>query len=188
MINRVDRSVEQIVDEILVMDCQSGRVKALEILVSRWQKRLWRYAFRLIGDSEAAWDITQESWLGIIRGISRLNDPARFRPWAYKIVTNKTHDWIRKSITMKQTGSDRFDKLRAKEVQDHRQPQNNDTGVRELLEKLDMRKKVVLSLYYFEQLTVPEIGAALKIPDGTVKSRLHNARNELKRLWQKHCE
>ncbi len=116
MINRVDRSVEQIVDEILVMDCQSGRVKALEILVSRWQKRLWRYAFRLIGDSEAAWDITQESWLGIIRGISRLNDPARFRPWAYKIVTNKTHDWIRKSITMKQTGSDRFDKLRAKEV------------------------------------------------------------------------
>ncbi len=53
---------------------------------------------------------------------------------------------------------------------------------------MDMRKKVVLSLYYFEQLTVPEIGAALKIPDGTVKSRLHNARNELKRLWQKHCE
>ncbi len=71
MIDRVDRSVEQIVDEILVMDCQSGRVKALEILVCRWQKRLWRYAFHLAGDSEAAWDITQESWLGMIRGISR---------------------------------------------------------------------------------------------------------------------
>ena len=73
MIYGMDRSVEQIVDEILVMDCQSGSVKAMEMLVSRWQKRLWQYAFRLIGDSEAAWDITQESWLAIIRGISRLS-------------------------------------------------------------------------------------------------------------------
>ena len=188
MIDRVDRSVEQIVDEILIMDCQSGRVKALEMLVSRWQKRLWRYAFHLAGDSEAAWDITQESWLGIIRGISRLNDPARFRSWAYKIVTNKTCDWIRKNGTVKKAAVEAPGKLRAEEVQDHRGVENKDTGVRELLEKLDMRKKVVLSLYYFEELSVPEISTALKIPNGTVKSRLHNARKELKELWQKHCE
>jgi len=54
MIDRVDMPVEQLVDEILVMDCQSGRVRAMEILVSRWQKRLWRYAYNLTGDSEAA--------------------------------------------------------------------------------------------------------------------------------------
>ena len=71
---------EQIVDEILVMDCQSGRSQALDMLVGRWQKRLWRYACRLTGDSEAAWEVTQESWLGIVRGIRRLNDPARVRP------------------------------------------------------------------------------------------------------------
>ena len=170
------------------MDCQSGRVKALEILVSRWQKRLWKYAYRLVGDTEAAWDITQESWLGIIRGISRLNDPARFRSWAYRIVTNKASDWIRKSRTVKQAGAELSDRLGAGEVQDDRQPENKDTGVRELLEKLDMKKKVVLNLRYFEELSIPEIGAALKIPNGTVKSRLHNARNELKELWQKHCE
>ena len=66
--------------------------------------------------------------------------------------------------------------------------QKKDTGVRELLEKLDMRKKVVLSLYYFEQLSVSEISIALKIPKGTVKSRLHSAREELKELWQRHSE
>jgi len=43
----VNRPVEQLVDEILVMDCQSGSVKAMELLVSRWQKRLWRYAYKL---------------------------------------------------------------------------------------------------------------------------------------------
>jgi RNA polymerase sigma-70 factor (ECF subfamily) len=180
MIYRVDRSVEQLADEILVMDCQSGRVRAMEMLVSRWQERLWRYALRLVGDTEAAWDITQDSWLGIIRGISRLNDPARFRSWAYRIVTNKSRDWIRKTRATKQTDIGELD--------DRPHKEKKDIGLGELLEKLDIKKKVVLSLYYFEQLSVPEIGAALRIPSGTVKSRLYNARNELRELWQEQCE
>ena len=47
------------------------------------------------------------------------------------------------------------------------------------MEKLDIRKRAVLNLYYTEQLSVPEISAALNIPKGTVKSRLHRARKEL---------
>jgi RNA polymerase sigma-70 factor (ECF subfamily) len=77
MIGRVDRPVEQLVDEILVMDCQSGSVKALDILVWRWQKRLWCYAYNLTGNSEAAWDITQESWLGIIKGLRKLHETVK---------------------------------------------------------------------------------------------------------------
>ena len=176
----MDRSVEQIADEILVMDCQSGRVGALEILVSRWQKRLWQYAYGLTGDSEAAWDVTQDSWLGIIRGIRRLNDPARFRSWAYRIVTNKASDWIKRNKALK--------KADVGDLDDRPHKERKDTGLGELVEKLDIKKRVVLSLYYFEQLSVPEIGSALRIPNGTVKSRLYNARNELKELWQKHCE
>jgi len=176
----VDRPVEQLVDEILVMDCQSGSVKALEILVSRWQKRLWRYAYNLTGDSEAAWDITQDSWLGIIKGLRKLHDPAKFRSWAYRITTNKSIDWIRKSKAVKQ--------ISIEEIEEQQTSQKKDIGVKELLEKLDIRKQVVLSLYYFEQLSVPEISVALKIPKGTVKSRLYKARKELKELWQQHFE
>ena len=180
MIDRVDRPVEQLVDEILVMDCQSGSVKALEILVSRWQKRLWRYAYNLTGDTEAAWDITQDSWLGIIKGLRKLHDPAKFKAWAYRIITNKSIDWLRKSKAVKQVSIE--------EIKDAPYKEKKDTGIKELLEKLDMRKKTVLSLYYFEQLSVPEISIALKIPKGTVKSRLANARKELKELWQQHSE
>jgi len=71
-------------------------------------------------------------------------------------------------------------------MQEHQHKEKKDSGLKELLEKLDMKKRVVLSLYYFEQLSIPEISVALKIPKGTVKSRLHNARKELKELWQKH--
>ena len=176
----MDRPVEQLVDEILVMDCQSGSVKAMEMLVCRWQKRLWKYAYNMAGDAEAAWDITQESWLGIIKGMRKLHDPARFRSWAYRIVTNKVNDWIRKKKKMNKVG--------LTEIQNHQHKDEKDAGLKELLEKMDMKKRAVLNLHYFEKLSVPEIGIALKIPTGTVKSRLHNARKELKELYQKHVE
>jgi len=180
MIDRVDRSVEQLVDEILVMDSQSGSVKAMEMLVSRWQKRLWQYAYRLTGNAEGAWDVTQESWLGIIKGLRKLHDPANFRAWAYRITTNKSIDWIRKRKAVTQ--------ISIEEIQDHQQQEKKDTGVKELLQKLDVKKRAVISLFYFEELSVLEISVALKIPKGTVKSRLHKAKKELKELWQQHFE
>ena len=174
----MDRAVEKLVDEILVMDCQSGSARAMEMLVSRWQKRLWKYAYNLTDDTEAAWDITQESWLGIIKGIRKLHDPAKFKGWVYRIVTNKVNDWIRKNKMVK--------KIELNEMQGHQNKDEQNTDVKELLAKLDMKKRAVLNLYYLEQLSIPEIGIALKIPKGTVKSRLHNARNELKEIWKKN--
>jgi len=176
---------EQVVDEILVMDSQDGNAKAMEMLVSRWQKRLWQHAHRLTGDTEAAWDITQQSWLAIIKGLRKLHDPANFKAWAYRITTNKSADWIkrRQKQRQKETAIDEV-----QEARDRRNEVESDSGLRELLEKLDIRKRAVLSLYYFEQLSIAEIGSALKIPAGTVKSRLSNARKELKELWHKYFD
>jgi RNA polymerase sigma-70 factor (ECF subfamily) len=152
----------------------------MEELVSRWQKKLWHHAFRLTSDSQAAWDVTQQSWLGIIKGLRKLDDPANFKAWAYRITTNKSIDWIKNNETAKH--------ISVEEVQNHQHSEKKDVGIKELLEKLDIRRKAVLYLYYFEQLSISEISIALKIPNGTVKSRLTNARKELKELWQQHSE
>ncbi len=174
------KASEQIIDEILVLDCQAGRAKAMEILVSRWHRRLWQHAYRLVGDADAAWDITQQSWLTIIKGIRKLREPAYFKTWAYRITTSKAVDWIRRGRRQRHLGIEA--------IPDPQTDAARDRVVEELLEKLDVKKKVVLSLYYFEQLTVTEISIALKIPKGTVRSRLHNAREELKRLWREHID
>lgn len=172
--------LSNIEDQLLVMDAQDGDVKAMEELVGRWQKRLWQHAFRLTSENQAAWDITQQSWLGIIKGLRKLNDPANFKAWAYRITTNKSIDWIKKDKAVKH--------ISIEEVQGHQHREKKDIGVKELLGKLDIRKRAVLYLYYFERLSVSEISIALKIPGGTVKSRLANARKELKELWQQHFE
>ena len=167
-------------DQLLVMDAQDGDVKAMEKLVCRWQKRLWQHAFRLTADAQGAWDITQQSWLGIIKGLRKLNDPANFKAWVYRITTNKSIDWIKKSRAAKQVSIE--------EIPEHQYKEKKDTDVKELLEKLDIKKQIILSLYYFERLSVYEISIALNIPKGTVKSRLHSARKELKELWQQYFE
>ena len=90
------RTPEDIYDELLVMRCQDGDQDSLVALVGQWQPRLLRHAMRLTREHEAASDIVQEAWVAIVRGIRRLDDAARFAPWAYRIVTNKCADWTRR--------------------------------------------------------------------------------------------
>jgi len=176
----MEEQSSNIIDQLLVMDAQDGDVNAMEKLVSRWQKRLWQHAYRLVGDTEAAWDITQQTWLGIIKGLRKLNDPANFRAWAYRITANKTVDWIKKNKTVNQ--------ISIKDVSGRQQKEKSEIGLKELLEKLDFEKRLILTLYYFENLNIAEICVAMKVPEGTVKSRLYNARNELKELYEKESK
>lgn len=172
---------EQIIDEILVLDCQSGHAEALDLLVERWQRRLWRYACRLTGNAEAAWEVTQESWLGIVRGIRRLHDPARFRPWAYRIVTNKANDWVRRRKgRVHVEPSETIDPPARDELPAHEVAADLEV----ILRRLPERSRTVLTLYYLEEFDLAEISGILRVPTGTVKSRLHHARAEFKQHWQ----
>jgi RNA polymerase sigma factor (sigma-70 family) len=87
---------DRINDELLVLRCQEGSVAAFDELVGRWQERLWRHAWRLTGDENAAWDALQEAWIGISWALGRLEDAAAFPAWAYQIVSNKSRDWVRR--------------------------------------------------------------------------------------------
>ncbi len=173
-------NLSKIENQLLVMAAQNGSVEAMEKLVRRWQKKLWQYVFRLTSDVHAAWDITQQCWLDIIKGLNKLNDPACFKAWAYRIATNKSIDWL------KNKSKDRHMSLDSVEVDCHRK--NDDLQVKELVQRLKDDSRAVLCLYYFEQLSISEISIALNIPQGTVKSRLFKARDELKQLWEKYFD
>jgi RNA polymerase sigma-70 factor (ECF subfamily) len=134
----------------------------------------------LTADQQAAWDITQQSWLGIIKGLRKLHDPANFKAWAYKIATNKSIDWLKKKSKDEQINLD--------SVEVDCYEKKDDLGIAELIQKLKNKSRVVLSLYYFEQLNISEISVVLNIPQGTVKSRLFKARGELKQLWEKYFD
>ena len=160
-------NLSNIENQLLVMAAQDGNAEALEKLVCLWQKKLWQYVFRLTSDVHAAWDITQQCWLEIIKGLNKLNDPACFKAWAYRIATNNSIDWLK--------SKDQHISLDSIEMDCYQK--NDDLRVKELIQRLKNDSRVVLSLYYFEQLNIPEISVVLNIPQGTVKSRLFKARD-----------
>ena len=170
--------IKGIEDQLLVMAAIDGDAQAMELLVSRWQRRLWHYVYRRTSDPQATWDITQQCWLDIVKGIRKLNDPACFKAWAYRIATNKLIDWL-KDRNKKQP-------IELDLAQAEGQVSDDDLRVQELLGKLKHESRTVLSLYYMEDLSVREISIALKVKPGTVKSRLYTARQELKALWDKY--
>jgi RNA polymerase sigma factor (sigma-70 family) len=177
----MSKTPEPFVDEVLVLGCQAGDVAALEALVSRWQRRFWCHAYRLTGDPEAAWDVTQESWLGILRGLARLDDPGCFASWAFRIVTNKARDWVHRRQKRKPAGGIDVERLSASD-EALRCETSLDLG--SVLRRLPPDQGAILSLYYLEGLGIADVSRVLGIPEGTVKSRLHAARAAFKVLWQ----
>ena len=177
----MQNSTERIADEILVMDAQSGRREAFDMLVSRWQKRLWLHALNLTGRTEAAWEITQECWLDIVRGLTRLNDPVKFGSWAYRIVSYKAYDWRHRNRREDLPEIEPEGMPAGAGVQEKYETASD---VHDILRRLPAAEQVVLNLYYLEGFDVAEIAGILQTPEGTVKSRLHAARIEFRKHWE----
>ena len=167
---------DKLCDELLLLRCQEGSAEAMDALVLRWHGRLLRYARLRVGGDEAAADITQDAWMAIVQNILRLSDASAFPSWAYRIVANKCNDWLRRRRTERGI----FDGSAPTHAESVSDGSWKESGTAELLEKalavLDADGRVLVTLYYFDDLSVSQISEILGIPAGTVKSRLHRCR------------
>ncbi len=187
------RSLESIHDELLVLRSQSGETEALEELVRSWQPRLWRHARRLTGRRDAAWDVLQETLLAIVRNLHRLDDPALFRTWAYRIATNKSADWTRKqqrdrklAEAVANDGDPRSLGIQQqRDFQSTNEPNDDVKRLHNAMRELSGDRQTILAMHYLEGMGMAEISVALDIPAGTVKSRLYHARQQLKELLER---
>jgi RNA polymerase sigma-70 factor (ECF subfamily) len=174
---------ERIDDELLVLRCQEGETAAFEQLIDRWQERLWRHAWRLTGDEDAAWDALQEAWIAIARGLGRLEDAAAFRGWAYRIVSHKCRDWIRRQHRRR-----RADEAYSQQMQEAEyeaaEAEQRCVSLKEAVARLPRRDRAILALRYEEEFDMAEIAEILGVPAGTVKSRLFYARRRLRKFLE----
>jgi RNA polymerase sigma-70 factor (ECF subfamily) len=174
----MNRAAQDVREQWLVLQSQGGDRRAFEELISCFQPRLLRHARYLTGDDDAAGDVVQESWMAMVRGIARIDDPATFRAWAYRIVTNKCADLLRSRGRERQA-------LRDRPVSQPVDQNGDDPMIRQAMARLGPEQRAILSLRYLEDMSTREIAGVLQIPEGTVKSRLHAARNELKALLER---
>ena len=173
------RAVE---DADLIQQAARGQVEAYNLLVSRWEKRVYNYLLRVTGNREDALDLTQDVFLKAYQNLRKLEEPARFAPWVYRIAHNEAYSLFRKRRsetdveTLELEGTDTGILVGGSSVF----PMELSLAVAAALKRLspDQRETVVLKIY--QGFKFEEMAEILSCPVSTVKSRLYAALELLK--------
>lgn len=201
MSNIMNTRAETAGDEDLeyVMLCQKGDPEAFEVLVERHQKKMLNIAYRMIGDYDEACDVTQEAFVAAYKSIRQFKAEAKFSTWLYRIVVNYSKNRLKQlSSRSRREGFsiDNAGNMQDGRVCDQAMIHENNPGtqmeqrereahVQKCISALDEEYREALVLRDIQGFSYEEISAILKVPDGTVKSRLSRARNALKDCLQK---
>ena len=164
-------------DEALMQEFQGGSRAAFEELFARYRKPLYGFFGRRLNNSQRAEDLTQETFLAVIRAVSRYERRASVQTYLYgialKLLAAERRRVLRNSAWSSALG------LGTTEPNTDRTPENV-LWVRQAMERLDASDREILMLREYEQLSYSEIAELLRIPLNTVRSRLFRSRLALK--------
>jgi RNA polymerase sigma-70 factor (ECF subfamily) len=177
-----------------VVLCRNGDVEAFEILVERHQKKMLNIAYRMLGNYDEACDVTQEAFLAAYKSLNKFKAEAKFSTWLYRIVVNYTKNRLkqRKNLALHESAS--LDEpaegqdggiaclsaASAGNPSELLEQREREAHVQRCISTLDLEYREVLVMRDIQGFSYEEIRDVLRIPDGTVKSRLSRARNALK--------
>jgi RNA polymerase sigma-70 factor (ECF subfamily) len=168
-------------DISLIVRAQAGDLVAFERLLRALESPLRRYVSRILGARAQVDDALQETFLRIWRGIGWLNQPALFRPWAYRIATREAHRLIGRELKHEALRAD------ASELDALQAPFADAAALLDLeaaLARISPLSRTVLAAHYFEGLTLAEVAAVTETPIGTVKSRLASGLKQARALLE----
>lgn len=171
----------------LITESQAGDRQAQEQLILAVQNHVYYHCRKILCNEDDALDASQEILISLLRGLPSLREPAAFWPWLNQITCRfcyKLHARRRLSLPFSAIGGeDTF----CEEADDQTVPdkaldtEENRRMVRELVDALAEVQRLCILMYYYDEMSVKDISAALDISEGTVKSRLHYARQRIKK-------
>jgi RNA polymerase sigma factor (sigma-70 family) len=172
---------QKLTDEDLMLAAQTGDLNALGTLFTRHHQRVHALCYRLTGDVAAAEDLTQESFLRIIRYGRSFGGQSKFTTWLYRVVRNRCmdHNAARKRDRERQETMTNDPTLH--ETERAPEPERSDL-LRRALDRLSAPMREVLVLSRYEGLKYREIAELCQESVGAIKVRAHRAMRELRRI------
>lgn len=172
-------------DEALVVVVRSGESEAYAELIARYQGKLLRYATYLVHDEEQSADIVQESFIKAYINLHSFNAKLKFSSWIYRIVHNEAMSVIQKGRRFFAMGEQiDFDSGVDIEAEFDRE------AIRRLATgcvlELPLLYKEPIALFYLDEKSYEEISDILRIPIGTVGTRINRGKSLLKKICQKN--
>lgn len=166
----------EVEDRDLIGRARKGNVDAYNLLVSRWEKRIFNYLLRLVNHREDAMDLSQDVFLKAYQSLGKLEDIDRFGPWLFRIAHNEAYSLLRKNrpegeLTVEPRSSEPNARL---------QPLELSLAVQGALQRLNADQREAVMLKVYQGFKFEEIAEILACPVSTVKSRLYTALDLLK--------
>ena len=180
-------------DRRLIAECLAGRRDAFGELVGRYQARLYNAAIRLVNNPEDAADVVQDSFLNAYQSLHAFKGDAEFFTWLYRIAFNNAVSLKRKRrpVVSLETGGD--SPLDPDDPSEYVRPglslerSEEEARLKAALARLSPEHREVLLLKDIEGMKYEEIADVLGVPIGTIRSRLHRSRLELRALLVPEC-
>ncbi len=179
-------------EQALIAECQAGSRDAFDRLISKYQRRVYTFAYRLTGNAEDAADVAADVFVRLYTSLGSFRGQSSFVTWLFRVVTNIYLD-SRKRKRVRQTQSlDEVIELEESSVQrqyDDDSPTPHEiaegkertAALQQAIASLPEYQRVMIVMYHVDGMAYEEIAEALEMPIGTVKSRLNRARMALRR-------
>jgi RNA polymerase sigma-70 factor (ECF subfamily) len=174
----------------LITRARSGDEMAFRALLSRYQRGVYGICLRMIRNRDEAADLSQEAFVKVFSMLDRYNPSFAFSSWLFKIATNLCIDFMRKRRIETFAMDEPIESEKGEIQRQYEAPEpdpeqellRKETMERlnDAIEKLPPHYRIMLILRHQENLSYEEIAASLDIPLGTVKARIHRAREMLK--------
>lgn len=185
-VNSIERMTEaHAAPERLIAECIAGNQDAIEALVREYEAGVFRLALSIMGDHAEAHEVTQETFLSALRALPSYREQKSFQSWLYRIAVNHSRSHLRKRKTIERLRTSLTAIFRL-EIEKQASPEEatiqneKEAALWRSINRLDERHRIVLVLRYFHELSVAEISEILSVNEGTIHSRLHNAREKLR--------
>jgi len=168
--------------EWLALRCQAGDPEAFADLIAVMERPLLYYATSLTGNQDAALDVLQDVWLKVVRGIRKLKEPGSLRPWLYAITHGVAVDRVRRDYKRDKAEQTQFDERL--EIEDPSFDNEDAAAIHDALNRLGVKHREVLVLHFLQDLSIAEIAGVVGCSEGTVKSRIHYAKRQMKQILE----
>ncbi|ODA27953.1 sigma-70 family RNA polymerase sigma factor [Planctopirus hydrillae] len=179
--------MQTLTDEELIQAAQTGHTEGFTLLVRRYEQRLFRSMTRISGSPEDAEDICQEAFTRAWRAISKFRGESQFYSWVFRIALNllrSSKRQLKASVSLDAVrdaiGDDLEDQRADVDPSHSLQVRDQQRVVQAAMDAMEESFRTVLVLTDLEEMSYEEIARVVDCPVGTVRSRIHRARQEFR--------
>jgi RNA polymerase sigma factor (sigma-70 family) len=151
-----------------------------------WEQPLFYYLRRLATSEADTWDLLQETWLKTFRSLAKLREPRTLPAFLYRIARNTAISRLRRS-ELEDASADRQN-VNGEFAVDDIAAFDNAEQIHHALDQLPLLQREALTLYFLQDLSLEEMSAVLGVPVGTIKSRVHYAKNAMRKILSQSGE